>query len=96
MCVGNAQLNLAISLAAWHRSPLPPHVSGLSLALVHLSTNMLKSVWASNFWKPLIHINMSKILGNIDDYSNDKSDFDSEEEETNNILDKISKFWRDQ
>ena len=38
--------------------------SGLSLALVHSSTNMLKSVWASDFWKPLIHTNMSKFFEN--------------------------------
>ena len=35
---------------------------GLSLALIHLSTNMLKSGWASDFWKPLIHTTMSKFL----------------------------------
>ena len=37
-------------------------ITGLSLALVHSSTNMLKSVWASDFWKPLVHTNMSKLL----------------------------------
>ena len=35
---------------------------GLSLALVHSSTNMLKSVWTSGLWKPLVHINMSRFL----------------------------------
>ena len=54
-------------------------LTGLSLALVHSSTSMLKSVRASDFWKPLVHTNMSKILGNIDDDSTDKSDFDCEE-----------------
>ena len=38
--------------------------SGLSLALVHSSTNMLKSVCSSDFWKPLIHTNMSKFFEN--------------------------------
>ena len=36
--------------------------AGLSLALVHSSTNMLKSVWTSGLWKPLIHTNMSRFL----------------------------------
>ena len=39
--------------------------------------------------------NMSKILENIeeiDDDSDYKSDFDNEEEETNDILDMISKY----
>ena len=27
---------------------------------------MLKLVWASDFWKPLVHTNMSKILENIE------------------------------
>ena len=35
--------------------------SGLSLALVHSSTKK-KSVWASEFWKPIVHTHMSKIL----------------------------------
>ena len=47
--------------------------SGLSLALVHSSTNMLKSVWVSDFWKPLVHINMSKISENIEEID-DNSD----------------------
>ena len=43
---------------------MPPMkiLAGLSLAVVHSSTNMLKSVWASDFWKPLVHTNISKIL----------------------------------
>ena len=42
----------------------------------HSSTHMLKSV-ASDFWKPLIQTNMSKILENIeetDDETNDMLD----------------------
>ena len=69
----------------------------LSLALVHSAT-MLKSVWASDFWKPLIHTNMSKNFENIvevDDVSDYKSDFDSEEEETNEILTKFQNIERD-
>ena len=39
--------------------------SGLSLTLVYSSTNMSKSVWASGFWKPLVHKNfILKILIN--------------------------------
>ena len=37
--------------------------AGHLLALVHSSTNMLKSLWASDFWKPLLHTNMSKNFG---------------------------------
>ena len=72
-------------------------MAGLSLALVH-STTMLKSVWASDFWKPLVHTNMSKNFENIveaDDVSDYKSDFDSEEEETNEILTKFQNIERD-
>ena len=49
--------------------------SRLSLALVHSSTNMLKSVWASDFWKPLVHTNMSKILENIRSFSHISTTF---------------------
>ena len=44
---------------------------------------------------PLVHTNMSKNFENIveaDDVSDYKSDFDSEEEETNEILTKFSKY----
>ena len=32
--------------------------SGLSLALIHWSTNMLKWMWASGIWKALVHTNV--------------------------------------
>ena len=37
-------------------------LKGLSLALIHSSTNMLKSVWPSKFQEPLVHKNISNIL----------------------------------
>ena len=42
---------MSVILSGWRGA-------GLSLALIHSSTNMLKWVWASGFWKPLIHMNM--------------------------------------
>ena len=39
--------------------------SRLSLALIHSSTNMLKSVWMSGLWKPLVHTTMSRFLSTI-------------------------------
>ena len=48
--------------------------SRLLLALVYSSTNMLKSMWASAFWKPLVHTNMSKILENIEETDDETND----------------------
>ena len=37
-------------------------MSGLTLVYVSSSTNMLKSMWTSGYWKLFIHINMFKFL----------------------------------
>ena len=36
--------------------------TGISLTLLYSSTNMLKSMWTSGFWKPLVHTNMLQLL----------------------------------
>ena len=53
---------------------------------------MLKSVWTSDFWKQHKHVKDFGNIEEIDDDSDYKSDFDNEEEETNDILVMILKY----
>ena len=61
-CLLPAFWYLSSTFVADSRIPMLAPSTGLSLALVHSSTNMLKSVWTSGLRKPLVHTNRFRFL----------------------------------